>query len=172
MREQLNGRNVRVESKKRPRVPSLQLFRDRSNDPQPAESVQIHEIKNTKKITELVTDYRKENERFVDKVNKLQHKLKLENLRSKENSVVMSRQGDVDSCKPEHAYPRKSPRGAGGGGFGRRQMDSTTSYFTDEEEEYAVKDYGRNKGAKTFDSISDYEEARESVGAPGSPREY
>lgn len=61
----------------------------------------------------MVTDYRRENERFVDKVNKLQSKLA---------------HGDHFSLSPGE-YPGSAAK------YIEKGMESTTSYFTDEEME-------------------------------------
>ncbi len=69
--------------------PTMHLLQERSNrDPvcrttshNSAKKHPLGDMK-AKKITDLVSDYRKENEKFVDKVNQLQQKLNFENIRS------------------------------------------------------------------------------------------
>ncbi len=123
--------------------------------------MQVKEIKNARKITELVSDYRKENDRFVDKVNKLQRKLKVENLRSRENSYCRDYY-DEDKRVSEH-YSRASP-GSRAICLEKPVQESTTSYFTDEEEEYAVRDYrGRKNHSRPRHIYDEYEAAHENA---------
>lgn len=69
-----------------------------------------------KKLNDLVSDYRKENERFVEKVSKLQQKLTT-------NSSGIATKNDLPIKEKLH--------------------ESTTSYFSDEDE--AVREFAFGK---------------------------
>ena len=89
----------------------------------------VSEKKKLKQLNELVTDFRKENERFVDKVSLLQQKLNSNSMQSSMLTGIGKNEGI------------------------REKLESTTSYFTEEDD--AVRDLAYAKMQNEDDILDD-----------------
>ena len=87
-----------------------------------------HEKNKMRKLNDLVSDYRKENEKFVEKVSKLQKKL------GSNHSSVMN--NGINPLAKD---------------FPKERMESTTSYFSDEDEAVREFAYGKMKRGEQYD---------------------
>ncbi len=88
------------------------------------------------KLNDLVSDYRKENERFVDKVSKLQQKL---NINSHHSSAITGIGNKNDMLMKD-------------------RLESTTSYFSEENEAVREFAYGKMRNGGGMDCDDDDEE--------------
>lgn len=107
-------------------APKLQMLKESTNTSNhKASAYNYTEKKKLKKLNDLVADYRKENERFVEKVSKLQQKL---STNSHHSSALT---GIGVGNRNEMAM--------------KERLESTTSYFSDEDEAVREFAYGKIK---------------------------